>query len=527
MTLESELTRAPAHRLAELLARREVSSEEVTRAHLERIEQLEPTLRAFTEVFHRRALDDARAADAARAAGEARGPLMGLPMTFKECLDVRGLATTIGVPARLAHRASEDAVVLALAREQGAVVLGRTNLSQLMLFHESRNPIFGQTSNPWSLRHTPGGSSGGEAAALASGMSPLGVGTDIGGSIRTPCHFCGVAGLKPTLDRWSVRGVATAMAGQEAVRGTVGPMGRTARDVAFLMTALDPRAMAIRDPRVPPLPFEDPSRVELRGLRVGLHVDDGVLRPSVAIERALEVAAAALAARGCEVVRFSPPRIADAVVAYFAALSSDGSETLTRLMGPHRPDAVLASLQRMARLPGRVRRAAARVARLAKEPLLARVLEGMGEKRVADYWVATNVLRAYRFELHDAMDREAIDLVLCPPHATPALLHGGSKDFAFAGAPSMLWNIVQFPAGVVPVTRVRVEEASRPGARGVLERRAAEVDRASAGLPVGVQLVARPYREDLVVAAMLAVEDEVRGDPEFPVTPVTPATRSS
>src|SRR5205814_3992006 len=131
--------------------------------------------------------------------------------------------------------------MVAILRERGAILLGRTNLSQTMYFPEARNPLFGETANPWSGAHSPGGSSGGEGAAIASGMSPLGIGTDIGGSIRVPAHFCGVAGIKPTLDRLPMRGIATGIAGQEAVRAMCGPLARTAGDLQFFFGALDPK----------------------------------------------------------------------------------------------------------------------------------------------------------------------------------------------------------------------------------------------------------------------------------------------
>jgi fatty acid amide hydrolase len=155
----------------------------------------------------------------------------------KECFDVAGRATTLGIPAWRDRIADQDSAMVRALRHAGAIVLGRTNLSQTMLYVEARNPVFGQTANPWSLAHTPGGSSGGEGAAIAAGASPLGVGTDIGGSIRTPAHFCGVAGLKPTLDRLPMKGYRTVLAGQEAVRGMGGPLARTTADLALFFPA--------------------------------------------------------------------------------------------------------------------------------------------------------------------------------------------------------------------------------------------------------------------------------------------------
>ncbi len=522
-------TRLSATALSSLLAAREVSSEEVTRAHLSRIEALDPRLRAFTQVLHDEALAAARGLDGERRRGENRGPLHGLPITVKESLDMAGMASTLGVASRRGHRAAGDAGVTALLRRAGAVILGRTNVSQLLLYNETRNPLFGQTANPWSLDHSPGGSSGGEAAAVAAGMSPLGIGTDIGGSIRVPAHCCGIVGMKPTLDRWTNLGSNSALLGQEAIRSQVGPMARSARDIALVMSELDPATMAELDVRVPPFPFTEPASVEVARLRVGFYCDDGLVPSSSAVARAVVKAASALRARGATVVPFTPPGIPDAVYGYFAALSADGGATaLSLLQGGELGgdaddiDVSLRSLRTMASLPPFARRAAARVAGLAGERRLQRLLEVTGPKSVAELWRATHALREARAAIASAMRAESLDLLLCPPYATPALPHAASRDFVLAGSSAMLWNLTQFPAGVVPVTRVRGGEARRERPRDRLERRAAEVDAKSEGLPVGVQVVGFPFSDHVVLAAMISIEDELAGEPDRPVTPVSP-----
>ncbi|WP_437969670.1 amidase family protein [Sorangium sp. So ce260] len=529
MSASTDPTHLSATALSALLAAREVSSEEVTRAHLSRIEALDPRLRAFTQVLHDEALAAARGLDDERRRGEIRGPLHGLPISVKESLDMAGMASTLGVASRRGHRAAGDAGVTALLRRAGAVILGRTNVSQLLLYNETRNPLFGQTANPWSLDHSPGGSSGGEAAAIAAGMSPLGIGTDIGGSIRVPAHCCGIAGMKPTLDRWTNLGSNSALLGQEAIRSQVGPMARSARDIALVMSELDPATMSELDVRVPPFPFTEPASVEVARLRVGFYCDDGLVPSSTAVARAVVKAASALRARGATVVPFTPPGIPDAVYGYFAALSADGGATALSLLqgGEQGGDAAdidvsLRSLRTMASLPPFARRAAARVAGLAGERRLQRLLEVTGPKSVAELWRATHALREARASIASAMRAESLDLLLCPPYATPALPHTASRDFVLAGSSAMLWNLAQFPAGVVPVTRVREDEARRERPRDRLEKRAAAVDAKSEGLPVGVQVVGFPFSDHVVLAAMIAIEDELAGEPDRPVTPVSP-----
>jgi fatty acid amide hydrolase len=523
-----------ASHLASMLARAEVSAEQVVRAHLDRIDCIDGRVHAFTGVFRAQALVDAAASDARRKRGEPRGPLDGVPVTIKECFDVAGQTTTLGIPAWRGRIAQRDAAIVTLLREAGAVILGRTNLSQTMLYVEARNPIFGQTANPWSLAHSSGGSSGGEAAAIAAGMSPLGVGTDIGGSIRTPAHFCGICGIKPTLDRLPMRGYRAVLAGQEVVRGAAGPLARSVGDLALFFRAIDPHRASELDPRVPPLRWDEPAAVHLGGRRVGFYVDDGLLSASVALGRAVHRAADALRAHGCEVVAFQPPAIRATIAAYLGALSADGGEEILLALRGGEVDPVLASLRFLALMPKGARRVAALGARTFDQSSLSLMLDAMGKKSVRELWRLTERLRNYRAELLDAMDARQIDCILCPPYATAALPHGGSKSFTLGSSYSILFNVTQFPAGAVPVTRVRPDEAGRrvehrpSGIAGAwaklredaLTRRAAAIDDGSAGLPVGVQVIGRPWHDDLVLAAMQAIEAEVSRDEGFPKTPV-------
>ena len=509
-----------ATELAKLLEKREISSVELVRSHLDRIDAVDGKLRAFTTVFRERALAEAERADEVRGKGEAKGPLFGLPVSVKECFDIEGAPTTIGVPAKRSHRATSDAAIVKLLRDAGAIVLGRTNVSQFMLFVESRNPVYGQTANPHSHDHTPGGSSGGEGAAIAAGMSPLGVGTDIGGSIRVPAHFSGIAGLKPSLDRLPMRGCATALPGQEAVRAQLGPMARTVADLELFFAGLDLDKASALDPRVPPLPWQAAREEQAKGLRVGVYLNDGLVPSSASVVRAVEKAARLLEEAGCTIVPFEPPRVGEMIFTYTGIFGSDAATTLAEQLGDDEIDPALKSLKLIARMPAAVRLTAAKALEAAGEPLVAKLMASVGRKPVEELWKLTNRVRQYRFEMMAAWDAANLDIVLCPPFATPALPHVGSKDFTLAGSYSMTWNLVQFPAGVVPVSRVRPEETERPSPRGRIERHAAMVDAKSAGLPLGVQVVGRPWDDARVLAVMKHLEEAVKNDDDRPLVPV-------
>lgn len=507
---------------SQLLSRREVNSVELVGAHLSRIARLNPVLNAFCEVLGEEALAAAAASDARRSQGRALGPLDGLPVSVKECFDFKGRPTTLGLVQRKGRRAPDDAALVKMVRESGGVIVGRTNNPQLLLSHETRNPVFGQTNNPWSLAHAPGGSSGGEAAALASGLSAVGLGSDLGGSIRVPAHFTGIAGLKPTLDRWPWRGGNTGISGQEAVRGMSGPMARTSRDLALLMGAFDPRRMTALDGRVPPLVWEDPAHVDVSKLRVGVVRRPVLVAPSPALSRAVLEAEAHLHGAGCATVDFELPELLDGIARYSAALTADGGETLTRHLRGGPVDPLMKTLLDQVSVPNWMRQGLSVLLRATGDGDLAHVFARAGRRSVASYYQLTDEIRGYRLRFLDAMDAAGVDLLLLPPFATPALPHLSSGEFLLGGAYAMLFNELQLPAGTVPVTRVRAGECAlaRPPLR--LEKVAARIDARSAGLPVSVQVVGRPWAEATVLAAMHAIEERARACPEFPKTPLEP-----
>ncbi len=509
--------------LTRLLSKKEISSREATLAHLERIAEHDGALHAFTEVWRDEALAAADEADRARAKGESSSPLHGLPVTVKECFDIAGKPTTLGIRARLQTRASRDAALVEHLRGQRAVILGRTNIPQLLLSYESRNPIWGAVSNPFDLGRTPGGSSGGESAALAAGLSPFGLGSDLGGSIRVPAHFTGTAGLKPTLDRIPARGCQTGLPGQEAVRGMPGPMARSSRDLALWFSTLSPKWMSAADGRVPPLDWIEPARVEVDKLRIGVvGFEPFFVAPSRAVARAVEEAAKLLGGLGCAVVPFAIPDVVSLYAFQASAVGSDGGSTTKRALAGSDKDPVVGTLLRNFRLGRGMRALAKTLMKRNGDPKVAEVLDRLGARPVDAFWSLTNQTRAARNTFLDAMARERIDLLLCPPFATPAAQHTSTREFMPAGAYASIFNVLQLPAGVLPFTTVQREETSRPASPSRLERMAAGIDAGSTGLPVGVQLVGRPWDEHVVLAAMIALEEKARLRPDFPVTPIAP-----
>lgn len=301
------LTHRSATELARLVRDRAVSAVEVMDAHLMAIERLNPKLNAIVAVAQD-ARAQAAAHDQAVARGSRIGPLHGVPFTAKDIIETATMPTTLGMVELADNRPDRDATIVARMRSAGAILLGKTNCPRGGSGGLTDNELHGRTLNPYDVRRSPGGSSGGEAAAIAAGLSPCGIGSDSGGSLRVPAHFCGIATLKPTAGRIPITGVLDqdgALGPMSDPRTQPGPMARHVEDLATLLSILaGPDGI---DGGCVPVPLGDPARVELRGLRVMFHQSDGVAPPDGGTDRALRDAAAALSEAGAAVVEDAPP----------------------------------------------------------------------------------------------------------------------------------------------------------------------------------------------------------------------------
>jgi len=324
----TELWQQSASELAAMIAGKEVSSTEVIDAHLVRIERVNPQLNAITRVLGDEARAAAKAADAALASGEPLGPLHGVPLTVKQNIDLAGCASDHGVPAFAEAISPVDAPVVERMKAAGAIPIGRTNCPDMALRVHTDSSLHGLTRNPWDANRTAGGSSGGEGSALASGMSPMGLGNDIGGSLRNPATCCGIASLKP-----SAGIVPSYMYGPMAdgpasfqLMPVEGPMARRIADVRLALGLL-----AGRDPRDPysvPAPLASPRAAD-RPLRVAVLATPPAGSVDARIADRVKAAADALAAAGYEVTEDGPPRFEDVVDTWFAFIGED-----IRMMGP-------------------------------------------------------------------------------------------------------------------------------------------------------------------------------------------------
>ena len=447
---------ASAAEFARAIRSRRVSSREAVEACLARIARVNPALNGVVALRADAALRDADAADAALARGDAVGALHGVPVTIKDSFDSAGLVTTWGTPGRRGFVPAADATAVARLRAAGAIVLGKTNTPEFTLGFETVNPVYGRTNNPYDTARTPGGSSGGAAAIVAAGGVPLDLGSDTGGSIRLPAHFCGIAGIRPTPGRVSRAGHAIAPGTATDALTTVGPLARRVEDLALVLPLLvGPDG---RDPFLAPVALGDPAAVPLAGLRVGLFVENGLSHADAAVEQTVRAAAAVLSAAGARVAEYRPPTIARAMPLFMQVFLVDGGPGIRLLLeraGTRVEDSALADFASAPALP-------------IEERL-----------RVIEAWD--------RFRSDLLAETRDFDLLVCPVNSHAALRHGEVDAAMLAFTHTMAWNLAGWPGAVV-----------RAGT-------------SPEGLPIGVQLVAQPWREDIALAAAAEIERALGG----------------
>jgi amidase len=334
----SEIWQLSATELARRIARRELSSTEVVNAHLARIDAVNPTLNAIVRVLADEARAAAELADRRLAAGKTVGPLHGVPFTVKENIDMAGLPTTWGVPALAQAVVPADAPVVERMRAAGAIPIGRTNLPDMALRVHTVSSLHGLTRNPWHPERTAGGSSGGEASALASGMSPIGLGNDIGGSLRNPANACGIASIRPSAGRVPDAGYVPREDYLLAVQlmNVQGPMARRVADVRLGLRILI--GAHPRDPWSIDAPFEGSPLA--RPLRVAVLAEPPGGSTNAAVAATIRRAAKALADAGYEVEEVCPPRYEDAISCWARLIMGDFASVLEPLLQMMGADAV-------------------------------------------------------------------------------------------------------------------------------------------------------------------------------------------
>jgi Asp-tRNA(Asn)/Glu-tRNA(Gln) amidotransferase A subunit family amidase len=458
----SELTFLSAVCMAEQIRQKKVSPVELVDAHLARIEKLNPKLNAYVQVDAEGACRQARAAEGAVTRGEKMGLLHGVPISIKSSIEVKGMRCEAGSKLRAGCTAEQDAPLVSRLREAGAIIMGNTNAPELLMAWETDNLLYGRTNNPWDLSRTPGGSSGGEAAAIAAGCSAGGVGSDGGGSIRVPAHFSGICGLKPTPGRIPATGHFPTSVGPFALIGVVGPMARTVEDLKVLFEVM--QGPDDGDPSAAPVPVRWPVRDYLKKLRIGYFEDDGRTPVTAETRAAVRAAADALKCAGFKVEPFRPEGLESARQQWWQLFGIAGDMLLGPLTKGREADL---------------------------SPILKQYLRWVAAEpchtaqTLLDTWIKRDEVRMQVFS-----QMREYPILLCPVASIPAFRHGERSweidgrtvKYLDAWSYTEWFNLLGTPAVTVPFGR------------------------SNEGLPIGVQIVARPWQEELVLSVAAELE---------------------
>ena len=460
----SEINFLSAAQMAEQIRSRKLSPVELVETHLAQIERLNPKLNAFVQVDIDGVRKQAREAESAVNQGKELGPLHGVPVSIKSSIEVAGMRCEAGSKLLAGQIATKDAPLVTRLRNAGAIVLGTTNTPEFLMAWETDNALNGRTNSPWDLTRTPGGSSGGESAAIASGCSAGGVGSDGGGSIRVPAHFSGICGLKPTPGRIPASGHVPSSVGPFALIGVVGPMARTIEDLKILFEVM--QGPDIGDTSSAPVPIRWPHKDDLKKLRIGYFEDDGRTPVTPETRVAVQTAAEALKRAGFTVEPFRPEGLEQARQTWWKFFGVVGG-MLLRSMVKGREAELSPTLKQF-------------LERVACEP------SHTGES-LLDAWIQRDLIRNKIFE-----QMREYPILLCPVAAIPAFHHGERSwqiegktvEYLDAWSYTEWFNLLGTPAVSVPVGSSKE------------------------GLPIGVQISARPWEEELVLLVAEVLEKE-------------------
>jgi amidase len=438
--------------LAEAIRQKKVSSREVVSAYLGRIEAVNPRLNAVVRLLPEQALKQAQEADEALARGQLTGPLHGVPMTIKDSLDTAGVITTGGTEGRRYFVPEQDATVVARLKAAGAILMGKTNTPQLTLNFETNNTIFGRTVNPYDETRTCGGSSGGAAAIIASSGSPFDIGSDYGGSIRLPAHFCGIAGIKPTSGRVPRTGhIIPFASGAADAFQQIGPLARKVADLGLLLSIIaGPDWM---DPAVVPMPLGDSAAVDLKQLKVVFFTDNGAATPIPEIIQTVNTVALALQQEGLAVEEKCPERLDESWAVWLHTHFADGGGGVREIL---------------------------RNSGTPQDQWNDERLSQWAAKDTAEFGLRLRETDRFRSRMLQFM--APYDVMLCPVNANVALPHGTTYQHSAGYSYTITHNITGWPGVVV-----------RAGT-------------SSEGLPIGVQILAKPWREDVALAVAQLIE---------------------
>jgi amidase len=460
--LKDPIYYSSATAIAEAIKSKKISSEEVTKAFLDRINEVNPKINAVVQLTEEQALLSARKADNDLADGENFGPLHGVPITIKDSFDTVGIISTAGTLGRSNYIPKKDAAVVQRLKQAGAIVMGKTNTPELTLAGETDNLVYGRTNNPYDLSRIPGGSSGGAAAIVSVGGAAFDVGTDTGGSIRNPAHCCGLCGLKPTSGRVPRTGHIISYLGYDQALTTAGPITRHVEDLIKILPIIS--GSDGTDPYIYDLPFGDPNKVTVSELKYAFYSDIGGITADPEVNQMMRNIVGELTNENTDIEEAQPGIIEETTELFFEILGVDKGCGANRILAAAGTEKISPLLE-WARAP--------------EEGFATPSISPIQFVDHFEKWAMFNSTMTSFYKDHD--------IILCPASSMAAPVHGFKELAMNTLSYTATYNMTGWPVAVV-----------RAGA-------------SSSGLPIGIQIVGKPWQEHKVLAVAKYVEETFGG----------------
>lgn len=453
-------------------------------------------------------LDAEELAKACDSSEKILGPLHGIPISLKENIPIKGHRVTCGVAKCLLNEViEEDSLLVKMLKNLGAVPFVRTNVPQTLLSVACDNNIYGATGNPYHPKRSSGGSSGGEAALIGCNGSILGIGSDVGGSIRIPSHYCGIYGLKATSNRLTSSSTCSLFNGQSLLPTAIGPMGPSTKSLIVLMKALLSPSIIQMDSFIPSIPFQTQLLESKERLRIGYYLTDPLVTASPASQRAVLVVKKLLEANGHTLVEFNPPRMQFAIYLAMKILMQNGKIYHNAILHEN----AVAPLKPLFYTEGK--RTLLSFLIYLYDPLYSSMMYNIkGVNTSKELYEMANAKKEYCREFQNAWQSQQLDAVICPSMASASAV---KDQMFFTGVPSytLFYNLLDYPAGVLPVTKVTKvdsKEHANYKPKHLLEKFIKNLMNGATGLPIGIQCVAPPYKEELVLCLMKEIEEGLK-----------------
>lgn len=543
----------------------EFTSVELVSLYISRCLEIGKEINAITQHLYLDALESAQLSDERRLTNKSSRLLEGIPFSVKDCFDQRGCDSTCGLASRVGEASQHDCPLIQMLKHEGGIPFVRSNVPPILMAWETSNNVFGTTLNPWNTSKVTGGSSGGEAALISSRCSPIGIGTDIGGSLRIPAACCGIYSLKPTTKRLSTKFLACQeVPGQIAIYSSPGPMGRYVEDLELFMKVWlqtkpqpthdnnDNNNLILNrqgltnlwsyDPYTPPVPWRNtlsssflPSnsdsnsdgvnetnvqlsstlKTSTRRIRIGYFRSNSFFQPAACCQRALDEAISVLKQEGFEVIEWSPPSLSFMKAGFLAnrIFIADRCKWLGSVSGNELPHYTMLGGVILGSIPPFILHYLGKFLQCIPFTMrLGRLLNetfGCSYSTVSDVWQLNQDVYEYQQQFYELFQLSKLNFLICPTMGLPAVNHKESVNLLPVVMYTSIFNVLQFPVGHVPVTTVKENECyyrDKKWEDDLITQVANTQMKSSRGLPVGVSVVGLPYDDGSVLNLMKVLE---------------------